>query len=209
MNEIEKEFFTIHKIDFENCIDVQKMRLTVGVKAIMKYHKKKFAYNTFPCKRGHTIKNSVGQCVMCNSSAISYHSRERNSGYLYIAGSKWGERIKIGATTNYEKREKYLNENKGYGMHADWKILAVIKVDEMGFRERQIHNLLEKYREYGIQYYRGNEIKTSNEAFRCNYEKSLNLLKKFCLDHKFDLKIFEREVTKYDFANLIKDIEDL
>lgn len=209
MNEEEIEFFARHKIDYEICIDAQKNHLNIYLKLFMKTQQKKFTYNTFPCRNGHTIKNSQGQCVLCNSSAISFHLRERESGFIYIAGSKWGKKIKIGATTNHEKREKSLNENKGYGMHTYWKILAVIKVDEMGFRERQIHNLLEKYREYGIQYYRGNDIKTSNEAFRCNYEKSLNLLKKFSLEHKFQLKIFEREVTKYDFPNLIKDIENL
>lgn len=204
MTEFEEEFFKRNKIDNEKCVDVKGNRMNWYVKYWMQRNNKLFAFNAFPCKNGHTIKNSKGQCIVCNSAKISYQMREHESGYLYIAGTKWGKRIKIGCTTNYEKREKYLNENKGYGFFADWKILAVAKVDEMGFRERQIQEKLEKYREFGLQYYRGNELKKSNEAFRCNYETTLKLLRDFCAENKFHLKIFESDTSKYNFKNLIK-----
>ncbi|GEN71397.1 GIY-YIG nuclease family protein [Chryseobacterium lathyri] len=207
MNEIEIEFLTRNKIDFDICANVNGSRMTKYAKLWMENNNKKFAYNAFPCNKNssHTIKNSKGQCVMCNSARISFQMREHEEGYIYIAGTLWGRKIKIGATTNYEKREKYLNENKGYGFHADWKILAAIKVDEMGLRERQIQIKLEKYREYGLNYYQGKELKKSNEAFRCNYEKAIDIFHELSREHKFHLKIFETNLSKYDFLNLVKD----
>lgn len=208
MNKIEEEFFIRHKIDFEICIDLQGNKMTKYAKLWMEVNNKKFAYNTFPCNKNlnHTIKNNKGQCIMCDSAKIGFQMREHKTGYIYIAGTKWGKKIKIGSTSNYEKREKYLNENKGCGFHADWKILAIAKVDEMGFRERQVQDDLEKYREYGLQYYRGKELKKSNESFRCNYKTALEILRKLCEINRFHLKVFETDYDKYDFFNLVKEI---
>ena len=204
MNEEQLDFINHHKIDILKCLDVKGSILTKDLKLYMKIYDFYFAYNCSPCKRDHTIKNRLGQCIFCNTQAIAIHLREHGKGNLYIAASRWGKWIKIGCTTNYEKREKYLNEYKGYGFKADWKILAVAKVDEMGVREREVHYKLEKYREYGIQYYRGKELKRSNELFRCNYEKAYEVMQEFCKANKFHFKVIDMKFDKYNFRKLIR-----
>lgn len=76
----------------------------------------------------------------------------------------------------------------------------------MGLRERQIQDELEKYREYNLQYYKGKELKKSNESFRCNYKNALASFDKLCKINGFNLKIFETNLDKYNFLNLVKDI---
>lgn len=207
MTEAELEFFEYHKIDLLRVFNAQGSRLTKSLKIKMKYKDFYFAYNTYPCSKNqnHTIKLKTGHCAFCHLKGINILKREHGKGFVYIATSRWGQWIKIGCTTNFEKRQKSLNENKGYGFRADWVILAVARVDEMGVREREIQNFLIIYREYGIQYYRGKELVISNELFRCSYEKAYNVLEKFCKESKLHLKVINIKFHHYNFRNLIKN----
>lgn len=203
MNQIELDFIN-HKLDAEKSIDANGCELSKKMMLQMQVYDYYYAYNCYPCKNNHTIRNRKGQCILCDTKSIAFRLREHGKGNLYIAASRWGKWIKVGCTTNFEKREKYLNEYKGYGFKADWKILAVSKVDEMGVREREIQKTLEKYREYGIQYYRGKELKRSNELFRCSYEKAFEEMQKLCWENKFHFKVIDSKFDKYKFRNLIK-----
>ena len=209
MNELELSFFNEKAIDLYKCFNADGRKVDAKLRLIMKINDCTFAYNTSSCKNNpkHTIQNTSGRCVICRSDYIAYSERENKIGYVYIAGSKWGQRIKIGASEKYEERQKSLNENKGYASLADWKILAAIKVNRMGFCERNIQNTFNRYRDTKIQYYKGKDLKRSNETFRCNYEKVLEYLRLYSKENRFILKVFERDVTKYNFRNLIKPQE--
>lgn len=204
MTEIERELIHHHKLDIEKCFDAQGRNIDKERKLYMQRNDFHFAYNCYPCNENHTLKNKENSCIICKPMLISIHKREHGKGYLYIAASRWGKWIKIGCTTNYEKREKYLNEYKGYGFKADWKILAVAKVDEMGVRERQVQNELKKYREFGIQYYRAKELKKTNELFRCSYEKAYEAMENLCKENKFHFKVLNIKFHDYKFRNLLK-----
>lgn len=207
MNKIESKFFEHHKIDILRVYNAEGSKMTKSLKTLMNYKDFHLAYNTYPCSKNnnHTIKLKTGHCAFCNPKGINILKREHGKGFVYIAASRWGKWIKIGCTTNFEKRQKSLNENKGYGFRADWVILAVARVDEMGVNDREVQHFLNKYREYGIQYYRGRELVRSNELFRCSYEKAYDVLKKFCKENKLHLKVINIKFHHYNFSNLIKN----
>ncbi|MBF8457448.1 GIY-YIG nuclease family protein [Kaistella sp. G5-32] len=207
MNKTELEFFEHHKIDLLRVYNAEGLKMTKSLKILMNYKDFHLAYNTYPCSKNdnHTIKLKTGHCAFCNPKGISILKREHGKGFIYIAASRWGKWIKIGCTINYERRQKSLNENKGYGFRADWIILAVVRVDEMGVKEREIQNFLNKYREYGIQYYRGRDLVRSNELFRCSYKKAHDVLKKFCTESNLHLKVLNIKFHHYNFRNLIKN----
>ena len=206
MNDIEKAFFSKYNINTQICYNANGEKVNPTIRIIMKRYDCIFAYNTSICKKdnSHTIQNTSGQCVICRTILLTIALQENKSGYVYIAASKFGKRIKIGTSSKNEGRDKSLNENKGYANLADWKILAIIKVDKMRKREREIQNYFKYYQEKNLQYFKGTELKLARECFRCNYEKVLDYIRIYSKQNKFILKVFERDVTKYNFPNLVE-----
>lgn len=204
MNEIELEFINDKKLDLNHFFDAKGNKLTEALKNEMREQNKIFAFNTAPCTKNneHTLKSRNGHCIICNTSNIHYTLLNFNEGFVYIAGSISKKKIKIGATNNIEKREKYLNENKGYGNINDWKILYYVKSPYMGKNESAIKSKLRNYNEPPIDYVKDKEAKTATELYRCSYKKVYDsFIEHFGNKINFSKQI-EKDFDKYKFPNL-------
>lgn len=204
MNDFEFDFITEQKLNFNYFFDAKGLPLTQSLKDEMKLNDKIFAFNTAQCDNGHTLKSRSGHCIVCDTKNIHFTLLNYKEGYIYIAGSLSSKKIKIGATSNIEKREKYLNENKGYGNINDWKILYHVFTPKMGKHEIIIHNRLIKYNEAPIKYFRNNEFILAKEIYRCSYEKAYNIIKLHFKEFKVNYKRIEHNLEKYQFPNLPK-----
>lgn len=204
MNELELEFINEKKLEINHFFDAGGNPLTESIKDRMRSENKVFAFNTSPCtkNKSHTLKSRSGHCIICDTSNIHYTLLNFNEGFVYIAGSLLKKKIKIGATNNIEKREKYLNENKGYGNINDWKILYYVKTPLMGKNEFAIQNRLQRYNEPPIDYIKDKESKTATELFRCSYRKVYDSFNEHFENQINFSKQIEKDFDKYKFPNL-------
>lgn len=203
MNDFETEFIAKHKLNPDYFFDAGGNQLFQELKNQMKANDKLFAFNTAPCTNGgHTLKSRQGHCIVCDTSDIAFYLRHYQEGFVYIAGSLSKKRIKIGATNNIEKREKYLNENKGYGNVNDWQILYYVKTLKMPHHEFALQNLLSKYNEPPINYMLGKELKTATEIYRCCYKKAYDTFLEYFSDNLKISKMLVSDFEKFKFPNL-------
>ena len=204
MTEEVLEFIAEYKLNPQHFFNANGQTLTDEIKDQMRSEEKIFAFNTSTCGNGHNIKSRSGHCIVCEPKNIHFTLINFNEGFVYIAASTKGKVIKIGATSNIEKREKYLNEKKGYGNFNDWKILHYVKCPKMGYNEGNIQKILDRFRERDIPYYIGNELKYSNEMFRISYQKAFTTFTEYFTDTKYQSKQLEQDLSKYKFMNLPK-----
>jgi len=204
MNKDVLEFIAEYKLNPQHFFDANGQTLTSDVRDQMRNEEKIFAFNTSACNKGHNIKSRSGHCIVCEPKNIHFTLINFNEGFVYIAASMKGSVIKIGSTNNIEKREKYLNEKKGYGNFNDWKILHYLKCPKMGYHEDNIQKILERFRERDIPYYIGTELKYSNEMFRISYQKAYSTFEEYFTGKNYQSKQIERDLSKYKFMNLPK-----
>ena len=204
MNDFEKEFILEHKLKPEIFYNANGSSINAEQKFQMKIEEKIFAYNTEPCIYGHTLQTGSGRCIVCKTSYIHFTLVHYNEGFVYIAGSVSAKRIKIGSTNNIDKREKYLNENKGYGNINDWKILYYVKSPKMGENEWKIQSFLKKYNEESIPYYKEKELKYAKEIYRCSYSKVFEVFNEHFGNNNYPTKQLVSDFDKYKFPNLAK-----
>ena len=136
---------------------------------------------------------------MCNSKPLAFQKRYDLSGYVYVAGSLFGQIIKIGFSSNYEMRETLLNNQK-YGGCNDWKILIVIHGGNGGKLELQLQSKLSRY-STSREYFHDNHYTEGSELFQCSIEKVVETIEKLESDFKW---VVRKDFTDYKFRNLIK-----
>lgn len=96
------------------------------------------------CMRGHRLRSLHGHCVQCDPGKLLTETRLPTSGYVYIAGSLSRELIKIGFTTQLDKRKKFLTDDDGGA--SDWQLLYAAKVDDGGRIEDTAKKRLKAFR---------------------------------------------------------------
>jgi hypothetical protein len=85
-----------------------------------------------PCqKAGHRLRTRSGHCAQCDTSKISYQRRYHSPGYIYIAGSRSAQLIKIGTAIDIDQRLRNLR-NQEYGGIQDWVMLFTAQVKNAG-----------------------------------------------------------------------------
>ncbi len=111
------------------------------------------------------------ECEPNGPRCIAEIRRHHGLGDVYIAGSLSTSLIKVGSTTNADKRVPVLNA-LAYGGASDWKKLHVVRsIANSGRVEFQIHSRLEKYRVREVSYLKEGREQLCYELFSC----SLNL----------------------------------
>lgn len=113
-------------------------------KLIMKREGKKVAYGTSPCGRhGHRLRTRHNHCIHCNPRQLAHYQRALAARYVYIAGSKDLELIKVGSTSDYHERQRGLN-SEYYGGTDDWKLIyaALFSGSTAYSAERRVHSWL-------------------------------------------------------------------
>ena len=134
----------------------------------MRADDKAFAYNASPCQNGgHTLRSRANHCIQCNTARIGYVKRYFAEGYIYIAASPLGRLIKVGTTTDIERRKWQLNRWE-YGRQGDWRIVAVVHTDNAGRVEGEAHSRLARYSVEG-DYLRAGRRQRCLELFKCNF----------------------------------------
>lgn len=196
------EFITKHNLNLDDFVDAKG--LPVGqIRDEMKRLDKLFAYNTSACESGnHRIRDRHAHCIVCNTAAIAYMKRSRDSGTIYIAGSINKQIIKVGMTTEkIDVRILKLNSRK-VGNTSDWVALKTYECHHVNSIELLVHSSLSKYKVTGDLY---GKVE-SNELFRCSFDKADNLIEEMfrTSSHKATKVTSQiHDKTKYQFRNLV------
>lgn len=97
-----------HGVALSEVLDASGMR-TKKYKALMTLLDKRIAIGVTPCgSGGHTMRDSAGRCVECNPASFAFHNRYRQNAYVYVAGSKQKQIIKVGFSESPQDRGSHL-----------------------------------------------------------------------------------------------------
>lgn len=201
-----RSFFEKHEIADFLTLDLQGKVTSKAVKEYMKSNGIYFAYNTSPCKRGHTIKDRHSHCVVCDTACISFALRNSQYGFVYIAGSECGEIIKIGTSKFKSFREFSLNRTS-YAGYNDWKVLYSFSCNEAGMIEDLIQKELSIYHSDFFEYKHDGKKHIASEVFKCSYDKAFSIVQDIIYKYKLEtnlVKKFNDHTGNYNFKNLIR-----
>jgi len=121
-----------------------------------------------PChKSQHRLRTRAGHCAQCDPKKMAYEARHFVSGYVYIAGSKRKQFIKIGSTGCIDDRKRTLR-NQYYAGAWDWNILAWIRVVNSGSVEHDVSKSLSAS-SMAAEYLKDGRVQVASEIFRCTY----------------------------------------
>lgn len=170
---------------------------------IMKRNNKLIAYNTPPCKNGHTMRTRSGHCPQCNTAYLRFSQRSNEAGYVYIAASLQGRISKVGFTSAIPTRAESLNRTS-YANFNDWKILFAIQSDKAGKIEDTVKSTLCKYADT-LDYDHDGKSQSASELLRCNYLKIRQTIIEICEQYSYTYEIkIDIDDSKYRFKNLRK-----
>ncbi len=206
MNGLSKEqldFLKKHNVPLDKVFNASGLSKS-EYQVLMNEQEKIVAFNVSPCNSaGHTLRTRSGHCVQCNTAYLGFQKRHDSSGYIYIAGTKKGQLIKIGFAESIENREKTLLESKYAGLN-DWKILIAIFFTKSGIIEINMHNKLNKYSRELFYKHEG-KMQEATEIYSCSLLKAKNTLLEICNDQNIDVKLVRNyTLDDYEFRNLAK-----
>ena len=139
---------------------------------IMKKANKLIAYNTKPCKNGHTMRTRSGHCPQCNTAYLKFIQRSNDGGFVYIAISQRSKLCKVGLTHAIAVREESLNRTY-YANLDDWNIRFAIKSEYAGKIEELV-----KMRLYPYSY-----------QLDCDFKKAKSTIIDTCKKSQYEYKI--------------------
>ena len=154
---------------------------------IMKRQNKLIAYNTPPCKNGHTLRTRSGHCPQCNTACLRFLQRSSEKGFVYIAAGLKGKICKVGFTSSVPTRAESLNRTS-YANLQDWEILFAIQSDNAGKIEEAVKSTLYQYADT-LDYDHDGKLQSASELLRCNYLKIKETILAICKVNKYQYKI--------------------
>lgn len=163
------------------------------------------------CKNGHALRNKSGHCVMCKTAYLTFAKRKYSKGYVYVAISEKEALIKIGLSKDYRYREGRLNTKPAYGNINDWKMVFVIKADNMaGAIEHTIHKLF-SHSQVNRTYLKEGRIVACQEIFNANIFEIINRMKEYnleiVLNNETKIKTFSMKQQASSNADSFKEVE--
>tara|TARA_R110002049_G_scaffold251684_1_gene426122 strand:+ start:490 stop:852 length:363 start_codon:yes stop_codon:yes gene_type:complete len=99
---------------------------------------------------------------------------------VYLAGSKARRLIKVGISDEPEVRMAVIR-NESYASATDWELLLAIEISDAGKAERDIQNMLSKFR-CERSYQKGTHTQIASEAFSCGYDIAESALRSSLLE---------------------------
>jgi len=194
------KFLEQHGVGIDQTFDAKGLKRS-EYRTQMKAKGKIIAYNVTPCKKGHTLRSTSGQCRQCNPSGFGFRKTYLDGGFVYIAGTKKGRLIKVGFTKKVEIRAESLNRTK-YANFSDWKILFSASCINAGKLESEIKKELSQYAY--IENYDHNSKKTkADELYKCSYSKAKEKLLFIIEKGNYETNVKnESPSMNYDFPNL-------
>jgi len=162
----ERLFLHKHKIPVSSVMDARKM-MSHSYGITLHIVGKQIAVVGYRCKRGHRLRTASGNCPQCNTANLAFQRRQSTRGYVYIAGSRAAEFVKVGSTTDITKRENELRD-QAYASRTDWLMLLHVRCDRSGHIETELHKLLEKHR-VAAQHFKEGQMRDCREVFDCSF----------------------------------------
>ena len=180
LNRDQLAFLRHHKIPADRVFNAKGMA-TAAYKAEMKLLEAWVAFGVTPCSEaGHTLRTRAGHCAQCKPARLSYLIRFNQSGYVYVAESKSGSKVKVGTSQFPVCRVDQLN-SYWYGGQSDWVLRFKDKVPNAGRVEAEAHAKLAAYPAVGAYWKEGGLIK-SREIFSCSYRVAVAAVRKAILE---------------------------
>jgi len=207
LTKTQESFIKKHKIPTDLLFDAQGEGMTEGLKQLMSEANAVIAYNTVGCSKddNHNFKTIDGHCPQCETGRIAFLLRERQTGFIYIAGSRKGNLIKIGSTQNVLNRIKSLNMPKTmYAGFDDWVLLFDAKTITQGRTERKIQERLIENKVVN-QYEKSGKLQDAGELYRCSYTKAKEAITTLEGEEQFEFtQVHEKRdlIPDYQFKNL-------
>lgn len=133
-----------------------------------------FAFNAGVCQAGHKLRSRSGHCVICRAAVIAYTLRHTNPGFVYITESVSKRLLKIGTSTDVQKRMKGLN-SYSYGGASDWHEIGSWYSNKSGAVEFIAHQKLSSARTVGT-YQKNGELIECSELFQCSITIAINAI---------------------------------
>lgn len=128
-----------------------------------------------PCeKAGHRLRTRSGHCCQCDPKKLAYQDRHRAHQYVYIAGSKAGNLLKIGTASDIERR-KYTLVNAVYGGFKDWEMIFYMKIREAGKVEGEAQRSLSQYQVIRT-YMKDGKHQEAKELLQTSFANALNAI---------------------------------
>ncbi len=141
--------------------------------------------------KGHRLTTRSGHCFQCNPKQKAFEKKHGRAGYVYIAGSKEGKLLKIGATDDVEDRTRTLCSER-YAGCSDWKMLARVRTEARGKFEDRTLELLSAF---GV----GDSIRLT-EARRCSFEIAFEALQSAVgRSREGEIELLAKDWRSYEF----------
>lgn len=196
----QKLFLKSQGLSEKDCFNAQGMTQSEYY-PIMKRRNKLIAYNTPPCKNGHTLRTRSGHCPQCNTAVLRFIQRSSEKGYVYIAASLKGKISKVGFTSSVQTRAESLNRTS-YANLQDWEILFAIQSDKAGKIEEKVKSTLSQYTDT-VDYEHDGKLQSASELLRCNYQKIREIILEICKANKYQYEVvLNSDNSIYQFRNL-------
>lgn len=167
-------FLKHHKISLGSVFDATGLGRN-DYRAAMKLLGKDVAIGVTPCQKGgHSLRSRSGHCVQCNSASLAFQKRYSDTGYVYVAGSRALQVLKVGFTTDIPQRISSL-VSFGYAGASDWECLHWAECENAGKVEFDVHSALAVYAA-PTAYIRDGKQVNCLETFSCGIETVVTAL---------------------------------
>ena len=189
-------FLRSHGLSEEDTFDVHGMAQSKYY-PIMKTENKIIAYNTKPCKNGHTMRTRSGHCPQCNTAYLRFNQRNSEGGFVYVAVCEERNITKVGYTSDIISRAESLNRTY-YAGFCSWRILFAIECSQAGKIEGLVKSALRSYRCSKI-YDHDSKDQEATELLKCYYTKVKKIVLEVCECNNFDYTIIvnKKNIAKF------------
>lgn len=121
---------------------------------------------------------------MCDPTKLRYQQRYSEEAIIYVARASSDKRfVKIGITTNIERRKQPLNTNGGYAGLLGWKINFQEKVSNAGDIENLVKKKLSGF-STTQKYMKNGRLQTATEIFQAPLELVIEQVKEIITSNK-------------------------
>lgn len=179
------EWLNKHNIPISKVMDASEYSGKSTYGPVMKQNGFLLATGVTPCKTAsHRLRTRHGHCVMCDPTKLRYQQRYSEEAIIYVARSSSDKRfVKIGITTNIERRKQTLNTNGGYAGLLGWKINFQEKVSNAGDIENLVKKKLSGF-STTQEYMKNGRLQTATEIFQAQLELVIDQVKEIITSNK-------------------------
>lgn len=170
----QEAFLARHNISNSSVLDARGLKPKT-YKSIMRELEKIAAFGVTPCKKnGHRLRNRSGHCLQCNPAALAFQARHTKTGYVYVAGSQNLRLIKIGFSSDVDRRMESLN-HLNYADTSDWACLYWISSEAAGKLEFESQKIVKPFLKPSSYNRDGRTVKCL-ETFACGAKHAIETI---------------------------------